>query len=229
MTKILLILMSLISATAIANTEIISSPVKQLFIPTGFDNNDNVEIIVSGDFPDSCHSRNKYEVKVNEDKINILITALLSTDTSNCEVMSIPYLEDVTIGSLQAGEYAVTVNNKLTGEIHITEATSSSVDDHLYAMVDYIDLGFTGGINGQFFLVGRTLDCLALDKVKVISNGKDTLSVLPIMKRESTECNNRRTHFSIPVTFDMRNFDSNNVLLFVRTMDGKSVHTLVEK
>ncbi len=205
------------------------SPVDHLYIPTGFDNNDNVEILVSGKFPNTCYSRNKVEVTVKEAKININITALVKADKSLCEEMEISYLENVTVGSLQAGQYQVTVNEVLNDSIMIAEANSSSVDDHLYAMVDYVDLGFTGGLTGDAFLVGRSPDCVELDRVETISNKKDTYSILPIMKKVSQNCSQQKTHFTIPIRFDPRLSSQDKILLFVKTMDGKSVHALIEK
>ncbi|MGE3608639.1 MAG: hypothetical protein AB7I27_03545 [Bacteriovoracaceae bacterium] len=207
----------------------VNSPVDHLFVPMGFDNNDNVELLVSGTFPNPCYSRNKVEVQVKEDVIDVTVTALLNKKDKECSPMEVPYMENITIGNLQAGDYTVHVNNKIQEKLAITEASSNSVDDHLYAMMDYIDLGFTGGASGDAFLIGKTTDCLAFDKVEYVSNGKDTLSVLPIMKKISPTCSGEKKFLSIPIKFNPQDFAFNKLVLFVRTMDGKSINTLVEK
>jgi hypothetical protein len=207
----------------------VTAPVDHMFIPNGFDNNDNVEVVVSGKFPNSCYSRNKVEVNLQQDQIDVRVTALYNQDQRNCEKVEVPYLENVTVGSLQAGAYKINVNGTLKDTITIEEARSNSVDDHLYAQVDYVELGFTSGASGDVFLIGRAPECLAFDKLKTLNNGRDTLSVLPIMKRVSEDCSGRRVQFSIPVSFEPNAFNFNQILLFVRTMDGKSVHTWIEK
>lgn len=220
--------LSLISLNAFATPRVIDAPVSKVFVPKGFDNNDNVEVIVRGTFPDSCHARNKYTVSFNGDKIDVKVTAN-RTEGPACEQVQIPYLENITIGSLQAGQYQITVNGTLKQKLEVTEASSRSVDDHLYGMIQYVELGFTGGVNGQVYLVGKSPDCLELDRLETISNGKDTLSILPIMKKVRDCQGQRQDLMSIPVSFDIRKFVDNEILLFVRTMDGKSVHSLIER
>lgn len=208
----------------------VTSPVDHLFVPKGFDNNDNVEVLVSGTFPNPCYSRNKVEVDVKDEKIDVTVTALVNkSKDKNCDAMEVPYMENVTIGNLQAGDYQISVNKKIEEKLEIGEASSNSVDDHLYAMMDYIELGFTGGASGDVLLVGRTTDCLAFDRLEYISNGKDTLSLLPIMKRVSQTCSNEKKILSVPVKFNPQEFIHSKLVLFVRTLDGKSINALVEK
>ena len=208
---------------------VILSPVDHLFIPKGFDNNDNVELVVTGKFPNNCHSRNKVEVMVKNDLIDVKVTALVSTPESGCQPYEFSYSENITVGNLQAGPYHVNVNGKLKDTLNVAEAHSESVDDHLYAQVDYVELGFTGGIGGDVRLIGRTTNCLDLDKIEIVSNDKDTYSVLPIMKKVSDSCSKEKTFFSYPVRFNPSELRNKNILLFVRTMDGKSVHSIVER
>lgn len=210
---------------------VVNAPVDHLFVPNGFDNNDNVEVVVTGNFPNTCFSRNKVEVSIKEENINVTITALSTThEKSDCPKIEIPFMENVTIGNLQAGEYKINVNNKLHEKLNVEIASSRSVDNHLYALINYIDLGFTGGLSGDAMLVGRIHEsCLSLDSIEYLSNGKDTLSILPIMKKVSDDCTGERKYLELPVKFAPRAFSSDKVLLFVRTMDGKSVSSLIDK
>ena len=225
-TMLALSISSLLQAAPI----VIDAPVDHLFVPNGFDNNDNVEVMVTGNFPTTCFSRNKVEVTVKDEVINVKVTSLDSSkDNTKCEKIEIPFMENVTIGNLQAGDYKVVVNNKLTEKLSIDVSSSNSVDEHLYGMISYVELGFTGGLSGEAMLVGRSQDCLELDKVEYLSNGKDTLSILPIMKKVSATCTGEKNYLEVPVKFQPRAFASKKVLLFVRTMDGKSISSLVDK
>lgn len=210
---------------------VINAPVKHVFVPSGFDNNDNVEVIVTGSFPTTCYSRNKVEVAVRDEVIKVTVTSLNSTkDNSNCESLEIPFMENVTIGNLQAGDYQIVVNNILKEKMTVNVSSSNSVDDHLYAMINYVELGFMGGLTDEAVLVGKNLnDCLVLDKVEYLSNGKDTLSVLPIMKKVTANCSGERSYLEVPIKFKPKAFANNKVLIFVRTMDGKSISSLIDK
>ncbi len=218
-----------ISSLLQASPIVVDAPIDHLFVPHGFDNNDNVEVMVTGNFPSTCFSRNKVEVTVKDEVIAVKVTSLDSSkDNTKCEKMEIPFMENVTVGNLQAGGYKIIVNNKLTEKLSVDVSSSNSVDDHLYAMISYVELGFTGGLSGEAMLVGKTQDCLQLDKVEYLSNGKDTLSILPIMKKVAT-CTGEKSYLEVPVKFQPRAFTNNKVLLFVRTMDGKSISSLVDK
>jgi hypothetical protein len=209
---------------------VIPAPVEHLFVPKGFDNNDNVEVVVSGAFPNSCYSRNKVDVAVVDQNINVKITALQNTTTTGaCKELEISFLENVTIGSLQAGTYKISVNGILEESLIVGVSPSQSVDDHVYAMIAYVELGFTQGRAGNAMLVGMNMnDCLKLDRVEYISNGVDTLSILPIVKKV-TECSGRKEYFEIPIKFDPNDFSGDLILLFVKTMDGKSVSAMIDK
>ncbi|HXH31104.1 MAG TPA: hypothetical protein VNJ01_09855, partial [Bacteriovoracaceae bacterium] len=63
--------------------------------------------------------------------------------------------------------------------------------------------------------------------VKVVSNEKDTLSILPIMKQVSDFCPMKGISFSYPIKLDFTGIDVKMPLLHVRTLDGKSVNTIV--
>lgn len=225
--KKLLCLSALVTLQALA--EVVPAPVDHLFVPKGFDNNDNVEVIVAGKFPNPCFTRNKVEVKVTDDLIDVSITSLKREDVP-CDNLKVPYRETVTIGSLQSGDYKVRINGKLEDKLQVAQSTSSSVDENLYASVDYVELGFTGGLAGDAMIVAHTVSsCLEFDRVDYLSNGKDTYSIMPILKRKPGACAERRDYIEIPVKFDVNAMKNDSILLFVRSMDGKSAHALVER
>lgn len=237
MRKLALIASILLSSQVMAQTTSVQdAPLDHLFVPEGFDNNDNIEFVVTGKFPNPCHTRNDVKVDVRGDLIKIEVTSLVSEerDRTLCEDLSIPFSEVVRVGSLQAGDYKIIVNegssSELKAKINVAVSSSSSVDDHLYAQVDYIELGFTGGLSGEAMLVGKSLSpCLAFDKVEYKSNGKDTVSIMPIMKKISTNCPEQNKRMEIPLKFNPRSLKNDRVLLFVRSVDGKSVHSFIEK
>lgn len=216
--------------------DVVEAPIDHVFVPSGFDNNDHVELIVTGKFPNPCYTRNKYDVKVKKDIINIDVTSLSMDDPAytKCEPLKIPFTEVVNIGTLQGGDYKVIVNEGGVYEqrdgIVVGTASSDSVDDNIYAMVDYIETGFTGGASGDAILVAQSPSpCLVFDRVEYLSNAKDSLSVLPIMKKISSDCPEKIGRLEIPIKFDPSKFKYEQILLFVRTIEGRSVNTIIAR
>lgn len=215
----------MLSQLSFAGLQVVPAPVKHLYVPDGFDSNDSVEVVVSGNFPNPCYSRNDVSVTVKEDKIDVQITALSRDEKLNCPDMVVPFKEVVSIGNLQGGEYTIDVNQKLKEKLVVEESNSSAVDDHLYADIDNIEKK----ADGKFVLNGwRYSNCIELDHVEVKSNHKDTLSVMPIMKQLTDFCPMKMMPVSYEVNLDFRDVKIDEALIHVRTIDGKSFNKIVD-
>lgn len=228
-----LVLALLFTQVAIASPRVILSPVEHLYIPNGFDSNDSVELVVSGSFPNTCYGRNNVAIKFTNNVIDIRVTALAPEasllGTQFCPQVAIPYKEVISLGNLQGGNYRIRVNyTRVSGLIEtlkVGESSSSAVDDHVYAAVEWVES--KGG--NQFVLHGmKYTDCFKLDRVEVVSNNKDTVSVLPIMKQVSSICPMKGVPTSYPVSLDLSRLKMDKPLIHVRTMDGKSVNSIVD-
>jgi hypothetical protein len=226
MKKQLLLIAMMMSNVVLAQAEINLAPVKHLYIPSGFDSNDSVEVVVTGTFPTPCYSRNKVDVTIVNDQIEIEITAIRRTTKAMCPDILVPYKEVVAIGNLQGGSYDVHVNNKLNDKLMVLEATSNSVDDHLYAAIDHLE---KVGPNDYILKGWRYSYCVDLDRVEIVSNGKDTISILPVMKQTSTLCPMKGMPVAYPVKLDLTGLKINQPLIHVRTMDGKSFNTILNQ
>ncbi len=225
MNRIFFATLLLISSSAFAQADLRSAPVKHLYVPTGFDSNDSVEVVVTGHFPNPCYSRNTVEVDVKDDVIKVEITALYRGEEKVlCPQMLVPYKEVVSLGNLQGGNYKVIVNGTLNDELTVEEASSSAVDEHLYAAID----GLEHKSGNDYILRGwRYSPCVELDRVEVVSNGKDTLSVLPIIKQVSDFCPMKMMPVSYPVKLSTGSLRTAEPLIHVRTMDGKSFNAIL--
>lgn len=213
---------------ALAQT-VVPSPVDHIFVPKGFDDNDAVEVVVTGKFPNLCYSRNQVSVKQIDKTILIDVTALTREAEASCPQMLVPFKEVVTVGNLAAGDYKIIVNqnsaDSLSAELAVTTALHPGTDEYFYAAVEWVEQKS----KQEFVLHGwRYSACLKLDRIEAISNGKDTLSVLPIMKQVSDFCPMKGVPESYNAKLDLRKFKVKEALLHIRTMDGKSVNTLVK-
>lgn len=222
----------LFAAIAEASPKVVLSPVDHLFIPHGFDNNDNVEVIVTGKFPNPCFAKNKVNVDIKGEEIIVTVTALMREVGIGCPDIPVPFKEEITLGNLQGGDYKVSINKnsryELKEKMNIAVSSSSGVDDHYYAVSEYIDFGFTGGASGHALLIANSPNsCLKFDRVEYLSNKKDTISVLPILKRIPGPCAEVTERLEIDLNYDISKLKSEKILLFVRSMEGKSINGLI--
>jgi hypothetical protein len=204
--------------------EVTLAPVKHLYVPNGFDSNDSVEVVVTGNFPNPCYSRNTVSVDVKGDQIAVEVSAIRRDTKAACPMMLVPFKEVVSVGNLQGGTYDIVVNDKLTETLTISESTSNSIDDHLYAAIDQVE---QKGANEYVLQGWRYSNCIDIDRVDVVSNGKDTLSVLPVMKQLSSFCPMKMMPVAYSVKLDFSNLKTKEPLIHVRTMDGKSYNTVL--
>lgn len=224
-----LMMMTLMSASLLAGTPIEKEvPINNLFIPSGFDSNDNVEVIVSGFLPNLCHKSPRAQVEKRKDGAHIKVTSLYY-DESNpfCPEMIVPFKITVSLGVMDTGNYQIKVNEDTPYAqdkgMKILESTSNSIDNYHYAYVENV-LKKQG--SREVHLKGyNPSDCFVLDKIETISNKSDTLSVLPKMKQIRDFCPRKMVPFTykyeVPEVLEAK-----EILLHVRTMDGKSVNTL---
>lgn len=204
-------------------------PVTHVFVPSGFDANDNVEVVIQGFLPNLCHRAPTAHVKVQGQKIEIMMSSLVyKLKSESCGQMIVPFTETVSLGVLGKGEFHMVINSNSPWEknesLQITEAKSDSIDEFSYAYVTYIEK--ESAPTGHVLLRGyNPSDCYVLDNITYQHNGKDTYSVLPKMKQIRDLCPMKMVPFEYlwKVPEDL---NRNEVLLHVRTMNGKSVNDL---
>ena len=203
-------------------------PVDEVFVPKGFDVNDNSEIIVSGYLPNLCHKSPQTEVQVQGKKIQVTVSALKYSETNPyCPEMIVPFLETVKVGVLDKGNYNIVINEKTQYEkkstIAISESSSNALDEHIYANVFYVDE--VEGTHTVKLKGYNPSDCLVFDHIEILSNDKNTYSILPIMKKVRDFCPMKMTPFSHEVEVP-KLLERNKILLHVRGMDGNSVNSI---
>lgn len=204
--------------------------VEEVFIPDGFDSNDTTEIVISGYLPNLCHKTPSVDMVKKDKNIFLKVTALSYHKTNPfCPQVAVPFIEKVKLGVLNKGEYKIVINENTRYEevtsINIVDSQDSIIDNHIYANVEYIeDLGDKDNIVA---LKGYNPSyCFELDRVEYKSNGKNTYSILPIMKQNSELCPRKMTPFSYEILIP-KELNRKKVLLHVRSMDGSSINKIV--
>lgn len=206
------------------------TPIDKVFVPKGFDSNDTTEIIVSGFLPDLCYQKPVAQVYFEKNDILVFLTSTKIIKKNDfCLQVVDPFVETISVGRLDQGNYRLAINpgtpfESLT-EVNVIEAEQNSIDDHLYANVEFIEPSLE---KGEVFLKGQhPSSCFAIDEVKIISNGLDTYSILPIMKKlTDTPCPLKKMPFSHAVKVPTE-LKGDRILLHVRSIKGKSVNLVI--
>jgi hypothetical protein len=203
-------------------------PVTDVFPPLGFDTNDDTQVVVGGYLPDMCFKSPQIKATVAGKEIRLTVTGYREADENEfCLPVLVPYIEPVSLGILDKGTYKVRVNigtvDEQNSTITIVESTSSAIDDYTYANVNYVEE--MAGTRRIYLHGSNPSPCFDLDRVEFVSNGQNTYSVLPILKRVSEVCPQQMTPFNYEadVPADMSN---RYLMLHVRKMNGKSVNHL---
>lgn len=215
----------------------ISASVSKIYIPQGFDDNDNVEVVLRGSFSDTCHQVGKAtaEVDLAKKRISLKATALKYPGES-CTQSVTPFIETVRLGVLPEGEYQVTYGEKdgvLQSSLKVERRKTESPDDYLYATVEdaYVDINAATGkqalkLRGQFpfFFFG----CMVMKEVRTSLDSNNVLVVLPIAELVGDDvCESQPADRSFEYTSGLSAPIRGEGLLHVRTLNGNSVNSLV--
>jgi hypothetical protein len=211
---------------AFENVVEIPAPVKAVFIPKGFDNNDNAQVVISGAYPNSCYKVGQTRVSVDPDMklVHIEVTAYYSPQTY-CLMYYIPFMEVVSVGVLRKGDYQVIVNELVGLHLPVAEARTDGQDDYTYANV----ISITHQRGPTFELQGVLPNsCAELTEVRVMKEEGNVLAVLPIVEfqRDCEPAEGVRLDFL--KRFDVPKGLKGLKLIHVRSLNGGSVNQVVE-
>ena len=202
-------------------------PINHVYIPDGFDDNDNAEIIISGYLPDSCYKAPKHEYKIQGNVISVTVSSLYNNDSGACAEVIVPFVETVRLGALVAKNYDVVVTSanpqRSLSKMVVKKSGGTGIDDYSYAYITGVR--HSPG-NRKIVIDGYNVsDCFELQELKIESNGNDTYVVLPIMKQTQEFCPRKMT----PVSFEAvlpTTLRNKEILIHVRSMQGNSVNAI---
>jgi hypothetical protein len=209
------------------------APVEAIFVPSGFDDNDNVEVVIHGTFPDGCHRVESAKADVDEAKHRITISAKSVVDPNEYCVQSLtPFIQSVSVGNLEEGSYQVIYANnpEVMESLAVDRRKTESPDDYLFAPVEnaYIDVNRETGkqslkLQGHFphYFIG----CMVIREVRVVRDPVDVLVVQPIAEVVNTDvCESQPAARSFGYTVGLQQPFQGEGLLHVRTINGTSLN-----
>jgi hypothetical protein len=200
------------------------------FAPPGFDDNDNAQVLLQGNYISSCFRMGNAVAQVDQVNKRIRIRSrTLYYRSSWCLTVLVPYLQPVDLGVLTAGTYDVQVADP-RGRWHsmarlpIAVARTASPDEFLYASVTDVELESRDLLR----LRGAFPDgCLSMSEVMVLYRSPNIIEVLPKATRAPG-----RPCTSVMVPFQTRvRLESpwrGMTLIHVRTMNGQALNRAAE-
>ena len=213
------------------NGELMPVDASYVFSPHGFDDNDEVVVVIDGYLPSGCFRLTRPETAIDMEAKTISITPVARFFDIPCVEARIPYSQEIRLGVLPEGDYELTVKTaSVTETLNIAEATNAGPDDFLYAPVDSVNVErdrITGKLTAT--LEGRFTDlCMDWDEIAVIDDGK-TVVVLPKMTlRDDIACGASEQPFKKVVDVP-ETVANGRHLLHVRSLNGQAVNALFTK
>ncbi|MEZ4749597.1 MAG: hypothetical protein R3B54_02910 [Bdellovibrionota bacterium] len=87
--------------------DLVKTALNQAFIPTGFDSNDRVQIVVAGEFVNTCYQVGPYRASIDEKNKQVVISQNAYHYQGSCLDVTVPFNHEVELGIMEPGEYAI--------------------------------------------------------------------------------------------------------------------------
>lgn len=216
-------------------TELEEVAIEKVMVPSsGYDDNDNVVILVEGTLPDRCYVLGKTEVQSLPDNTFEVRQYAWRREGGICsgrdDLDESPFSVDVSLGRLNAGDYKV-VQHPQEGQttfrsFNVSKALLTSMDQLNYANVTEVTVAdaVMVGQNVRVTLRGiLASSCNVVSEVKVERQG-DVFVLLPIEVQKG-DCGYVLRNFSREV--DLGKLTEGEFLVHVRAKNGRAVQRTV--
>lgn len=197
--------------------------ISKVYVPQGFDNNDNATFMLEGYLPSACYRLGVLEQKVVGNKIELKQEAYVFEGP--CARIVTRFEQAVFLGVLPKGKYEIvdTTSKEVLGKLPVAEATSKlQPDDFNYANVLDASVEVTNGKVVATLQGNLPNACWKLSDVRVTMEAEEVVTVLPIMERISPD--NACAQVIVPFVkkIDLE-LDTGKYLLHVRSLSGKAI------
>ncbi len=214
--------------------ESISYLPKRIFVPIGFDDNDNSQVVLDGFYPNTCFTVGTTSLEIDHEKREIKIDShTIYIPGAVCLDVLVPYTVTVDLGLLRVGTYSVLAKPEVGNYVFfknlpVEQAKVQGPDNFLYAPVSAISFqqdsttfAATISLKGEF-----TSTCMKLEGVKILRPAKDLVELLPVAKMEGTDCKRRAVPFETSVKIE-NDIPKGRVLIHVRSLNGQAINQVV--
>jgi len=216
------------------------APVEHVFVPQGFDDNDNAEVIVQGRFPNACMKTGPVEKTVDVQTQTIRLRPQVFVYRGEpCAQVIVPFIQRVTFGTLKEGTWKVEIEGMPSVAplpLVVKRALSAAPDEFLYAPVEEVVLlpGNLGTrqklvVSGNWPIIPAR-GCFVMKQIRTTLGADNTLVVQPIAEllpaEQCSPTSQRKRAFQASVFLDKSlQLDS---LIHVRVLNGESLNKFYE-
>lgn len=204
----------------------VSSAFKNLYVPRGFDTNDNVQITAEGSFSSSCFKVAPAIVKVDEANKIISLEAQAYRYGGLCMQTMIPFQQVIDIGIIKtSGTYKVQTPQGVTlTTMDVKGSTSEQADDFFYAPVQRLSFD-DKKLNLVELRIEFNHSCMKVAEVK-IDKQENVIVVQPIVKLDH-KFGCAVGYFPTTVTVDLGEMKRGRYLLHVRSSGSQAYNQVV--
>lgn len=217
---------------AIASPNLVTSPVDKVFVPQGFDDNDNVEVILHGTFPNTCYKTGPSSAQIDTEAMTITIKASsysYSGESLVCAQVMIPFIQTVNLGVVEKGTYKLVVTDRpeaTARDLEVAAALSPAPDDFLYAPADTVAVRRNADGQDVLALEGRYphmfIGCMQISELRTSLTSDNVLVVQPITTiLDDSACSGFDYKVEKTLTTVLPEGD---YLIHVRTLDGTAIN-----
>lgn len=210
--------------------ELVPMPLTKAYVPIGFDDNDHVQVVVTGQFPDTCYKLGPVTAQKTATGIEVLQQAY--RHNGGCLDMMVPFSQVVDLDLVKAGDYEIKdrTSGKAIGQLPVAVAKAPSPDDYLYAPVEEVMiLEERGGKGPTLYMTGNFPSRRMQVKEIRVQRFNDVVVVQPIVQIGANANEERaNAHPRFEVKKALTDLPKGNFLLHVRSMNGKAVNKMEE-
>ncbi len=242
---LLLSVVSTVSNASITPTsKTIEIAIEELMAPAmGYDDNDNIQVVVHGSLPNACYNVGKTEFEyVDPQTVLVKQFAIKKLDGICAEErlipehmkVIVPYTSELSMGRMSAADYRFiyidSQGEKKTRPLNVKVADLPAVDDFNYALVtneSFSDVYFaqqevkvtlTGVLNSS---------CTELDEGFKVQKEDDVFVIMPMLKVKKDQfCAQVLRPFSKVV--NLGKLPVGHYLVHTRSMNGRSVNRVFQ-
>jgi hypothetical protein len=201
---------------------------KKVYVPKGFDSNDQVQVVAEGAFPNGCYKPGDATAKVDHESKEIVIQTNAYKYQGICIQVIVNYSQVINMGVLQEGVYKVIneADDSVLTEITIKAANTSDPDDFIYAPINQALISKIDGETNLVLTGTFTNSCMSLKEV-IVTSDADSMVVQPIVEVATEDCEDGNFPFrynrAIPNLLSPGRY-----LLHVRSMNGRAFNNLID-
>ena len=209
---------------------VVSLDARFLFVPQGFDSNDQTEVVVDGYLPDACYKIVPPRVEFDaEQKLFTVVPQAFHFEGEGmvCGTYQVPYTVTANLGVVRAGSYTVAVGGVAKRELKVNRSSTIGPDDFLYAPVDQVFVDVDASRQSIVaYITGRyTNSCMRLTETKILEQGETTVLLPIISLANRDDCHETDMSYKgISVKLPWKG--PGRYLVHTRSLSGSSVNSV---